>query len=290
MSTEENAPDATVSTEAPKRSLMDRLFDRPYAICLLAFLFFQVFLIPFAIPAYILDRLPAFEELHFFENTLPILAAIIMAAWFGHRYKGRFDGVHGWSTEGMLLVLPALAYVAYTFANALLNKSVPNPLLQALLAGIAPGVTEELVFRSIPISNWMRVDGNESGIIPCTLTTALVFGLVHCANGLMGAPASTAVFQSFYATCLGILFAAVFLRTGSILPTIIMHALIDVASMLFMDLSANGIITEELTIGPEFFIVIVISLACAAFGLYLLRPEKRTEIVKLWNRKWHRAA
>lgn len=223
------------------------------------------------------------------QSVLVVASALLTLLWYQLIFRDEFDGVLGWSKAGMLLVLPSLMFVAVNFIGlepSDLEKM--NPVHVAFIMALAPGVSEEILFRGIPGTNWMRVRCEERDILPDVLVTGIVFGLVHGMNVFAGAALSSTLFQVSYAFCLGVFFAAVMLRGGSIVPTIIMHTLIDFAGFLFMDLNDGGIITQELTINFGFFCTAVASVMMLAYGIYLVRPAKRAEIVALWNKKWHK--
>jgi membrane protease YdiL (CAAX protease family) len=86
-----------------------------------------------------------------------------------------------------------------------------TPLTNVLLAVVMAPIAEELIFRKwiidrlLPYSEWLAV-----------ATSALLFGLIH-GN----------FYQFFYAVLMGILFGVVYVKTGKILHTIIMHAIIN---------------------------------------------------------------
>jgi len=217
-----------------------------------------------------------------------ICTALIMQLAYSLKFRRQFDGALGLSRESLLLTLPALLLVATNFFDVDLGH--PNNPLYALVMALAPGISEEIAFRSIPIANWMRLDSSEDALLPSVLVTSLYFGFFHALNSLVGAALSSTVFQVFYASCLAVLFAAVFLRTGSILGPILMHTLIDFTSFLFMDMTAGGVITDELTIGFPFFFTIAGSFVVLVAGIYMLRRDRRPEIVALWERKWRKHA
>lgn len=86
-----------------------------------------------------------------------------------------------------------------------------NPLLSLIFVVILAPVFEELLFRKFLID---RIYGY--GELPAILLSGLMFGLYH------------GNFQQFvYATTLGMIFAYVYLRTGRIGYTMILHALVN---------------------------------------------------------------
>ena len=80
--------------------------------------------------------------------------------------------------------------------------------INLLFVGILAPVFEELFYRKAVIDRLRRY-----GDLPAILISGLIFGLVH---GNFN--------QVFYATCVGILLSFIYVRTGSVLYTISIHA------------------------------------------------------------------
>ena len=218
---------------------------------------------------------------------IDIAVCAAMLFWYQRQFEGEFDGVLSWSTGGLLIALPALLMVITNFIGLDANTTFNNPLL-ALVLALEPGFCEEVIFRAIPGSNWMRISGERRDILPNILVSAAVFGIVHAMNLLAGANLSSTIFQVCYAFLIGVMFEAVFLRVGTIWPSVIMHVIVDATAFLTMDL-VKPVLSSELEFGLEFWLVVVFSLFFAVWGLYLVRPSKQDEIVDLWKKKWHKA-
>lgn len=212
--------------------------------------------------------------------------AVSLAFLFGYQrsFAGRFDGVTGWSTTALLLGLPTLLLGltnVFNWAGASFN----NPLYCLILA-MGPGFSEEVIFRAIPASNWMRIHGEERDTLRCVAVTSVVFALAHGMNLFAGASLSATLFQFFYAFCLGCALCAVLLRTGSIWFAIIFHTLIDFMGFLTMDMDKIGVLSTELEFDLTFWLVLVVSIGLLAWTVYLLLPDKRREVAALWKKKW----
>lgn len=220
-----------------------------------------------------------------------LLVALLYQLWF----RNEFDGMFEWSSFGLLLAFPAVAFcfsnlfdfdtMKFVFQNP---DAKMNSIPLCLALSLAPGISEELIFRGVPVSNWMRTVEDDSAIMKCALFTSIVFGIVHGANIFAGAAITSTIYQVVYSVCIGFFFAAVFIRTASIWPTIIVHALVDLTAFMFMDMKVAGIMTEELTIGTAFFVTVGINVVLVLLGLLFLRKSKHEEIMQLWNRKWRK--
>ncbi|MEA2001228.1 MAG: CPBP family glutamic-type intramembrane protease [Actinomycetota bacterium] len=140
------------------------------------------------------------------------------------------------SFVGFIVVLVASAASAGVF---FFNSSVlvegDNWLI--LLAALIPGIWEELAFRGVVLSNLQHRFSPWGAI----MTSSVVFGLFHFSNlGSWDDPASV-VAGAVAATALGIGWGYVVVRTNSIVPSMILHYLIDVIlyDELFIDPGAS---------------------------------------------------
>lgn len=90
--------------------------------------------------------------------------------------------------------------------------------------------------------------------------------------------------QIFGAFAMGVLFAAVYLRTGNILPSMFAHTLNDVLVFCIVSQTSNGILTGHLSAAniPD----VIIMLLYFVIGLRLIRPEKRPEILSTFAERW----
>ena len=142
------------------------------------------------------------------------------------------------------------------------------------------GVTEEIAFRELPISYMARQWRDEKKIPLMVIIPGVAFGLIHLLNIPGENPADTLV-QALLSIFFGILFSAVYVRTGSIWAVLIVHTLHDLLSFSAL------YYTPEL---PDLVIVEWMIMGCflAICGMYLIRKEKRPEIIALWDRKWNR--
>ena len=139
---------------------------------------------------------------------------------------------------------PAGGTEALNMINTMVSSGLPTGMMMTVL--IAP-VLEELAFRKFMLDR-IRNYGEKTAIV----FSALCFGLYH--GNLT---------QFLYAFTVGLFLGYVYCRTGKVLYTIIMHALLNLLSssiMLFSPLLGNG------TIG----MVILAALALMVAGLFLM--------------------
>ena len=134
-------------------------------------------------------------------------------------------------------------------------------------AGIGgAGFFEEYVSRGLFLKIAFQ-DGVKSSkqVLGVVLLSALSFGLAHLVN-LTHQPLNATLFQVYYATAIGIFYAAIYLRTGSLWWTIVLHCLIDFASVLLSQSTQAAPATSVWNF--------IVWLPLIAIGLFLIRPKK----------------
>jgi len=92
------------------------------------------------------------------------------------------------------------------------------------------GIWEEVAFRGVILNLQLKKYSNTTSII----LNGLLFGLFHLTNLVLGADLFLNLMQIIYASCLGFAFAYIYIKTKSLLPTIISHYILDAVGQLFI--------------------------------------------------------
>ena len=108
-------------------------------------------------------------------------------------------------------------------------------LVIATLSMILIGYVEEMIFRGFLFKAMLSGGKTVTAII----VSALTFGIGHIVNLFAGQASFETVMQILFAVSWGFLFTMVFYKSGSLIPCIIAHAMIDVFSLYGAD-SARG--------------------------------------------------
>ena len=120
------------------------------------------------------------------------------------------------------------------------------------------------------------------------ICSSVVFGLAHGMNGLVGADPGRTVMQIFEAGLIGMFLAALYLRSGSLWPPIIIHAVNDIVALMNVtEIAETGLI--QASINAWTWIDFGACIVLAIIALYLIRPAKRAEIIEIFNEKWRGA-
>ena len=120
------------------------------------------------------------------------------------------------------------------------------------------------------------------------IITSAVFGLIHLVNLATGSPLVMVIPQVINAGVIGMLLCAVYLRSGNLIPVMLLHMLIDFGKFMFVDMvKEGGGVSAAITLSSADWISLAVSMIVyLGIALYLVRPSKRKEIRVLWDRKW----
>lgn len=181
--------------------------------------------------------------------------------------------MYGGNLVGTLL---SLLLSGGTAVNAVQEYAMDQSPLKILVMVILAPLLEELICRKLLIDRIGRY-----GEKLTVLLSGLIFGLLH-----------QNLFQFFYAFALGAVFAYIYIRTGKLRYTVILHAIINfmgsviapfVLSLLDMDAvnrlaGGQGSMEELLAILPGYLVLMAYSgvlLGLSVFGLVLLILKAR---------------
>ena len=163
-------------------------------------------------------------------------------------------------------MLPALGFALWNVANHFLTKGDFNPLTtEILILGLAPAIFEEVVFRGIFIDNLKKSGKSDMAAL---LISALFFGLIHMTNAVNG-NIPQALVQTGYSIVVGLVFGAIYIRTGDLLSVMIAHAAIDITNQIFAAASNTPV--------PLIIAFIVVLAAEAAYAFVLVSKGKPAE-------------
>ncbi len=119
-----------------------------------------------------------------------------------------------------LLLLPAVIALAPLIGGV--NPPGADLLAMLVIGYAATAFAEEALYRGM-ILGVLR----PAGTWPAVLISSGLFALAHLANVLFGQAPAVTVAQAVGTFCFGIGYAALRLRTGSILPLMVLHFLTD---------------------------------------------------------------
>ena len=155
-------------------------------------------------------------------------------------------GLNGWpkNTGRFLYFLPMWIIVTGNLWGGIAPAYKGAAQLFAVLSMALVGYVEEMLFRGFLFKALIPKNGINTAVIISSVT----FGMGHIVNLLTGQGNSETIVQVIFAVSLGFLFTMVFYKSGSLLPCIAAHSLIDVFSKFSVDSPAADWINVIATI------------------------------------------
>ncbi|MHA1241950.1 MAG: lysostaphin resistance A-like protein, partial [Promethearchaeota archaeon] len=132
---------------------------------------------------------------------------------------------------------------------------------------LIPAIWEEVSFRGVMITLNMRKYSRTTVFI----VVSLLFGLFHYFNLLSGSDLFTTSLQVILATMSGFLLGYLFIKTKSLIPSIILHYLINTVGQLFIPATFDNMIQLSL------FAIIGIGILPAVFGILFVKLVVKEE-------------
>lgn len=211
------------------------------------------------------------------------ICAILCAVLFTRKIRKRgYNGpVKFFNDPDRELWIFVVIYVIISVLRNLLGIfTTPNGWQQidlsfrSILTPVMAGITEEVIFRLIPLSLILHEQRDSRRLRAAVLMTSFVFGAWHLFNG----GGLGTVLQSVFAGLVGIFYAAVFLRTGSVVLPALLH--------LFFDLTVMTIGAVKPEADELHVLILLAELVGVVMGIILLRKKKHAEIFKVLERAW----
>jgi len=171
--------------------------------------------------------------------TAAVLAVLSIAACIQLKKEGSalFYGlkmpVQSWGRLLYCLPFVLLATVNFWFGCELQTGAVEAVLY--VISMIFVAFLEELIFRGF-LFRAIQPEGVKAAVIIASVT----FGLGHIINLLNGAELLPTLLQLVYATAVGFAFTVFVLKTGSLIPCIICHAIVNASSVFGVEPDSLG--------------------------------------------------
>lgn len=159
---------------------------------------------------------------------------------------GEALGLTRWpkNTKRYLYFLPAwILATGNLWGGAEADYSGVSQLL-AILSMLLVGFVEEMVFRGLLFRGLLA----EKGPVPAVIVSAVTFGIGHIVNLLTGQGGLDTLVQMAFAVSWGFMLTYIYCKSGSLLPCIVLHALIDLLSTYGADVPAADYIYVGATI------------------------------------------
>lgn len=209
---------------------------------------------------------------------ISFLCLLLFDKWFSPEYESsmRSEGL----AYGLKLLLPTIIFwTVWMTAKAVMKQAKFYPLdLEVIVKGLRPGVSEEIFFRAIGIALILRKYRKKENLWVPLVFTSLIFGLTHYTNVETLDELPMLTINALFATSFGVIFSVVFMMSGSIWPTIIVHSAYDIA-VICMEYAEDSVDwLSHVDIAGTLLIMVC---------MIVLFHRNREKIAALWDTRWH---
>ena len=138
-------------------------------------------------------------------------------------------GLSGWAknSKAMLWFIPLWIIASSNlWAGVFVKFPMPGQIF-AVISMALVGFAEELIFRGFLFKAMLKNGSVKSAVIVSSVT----FGLGHILNLFTGHDLIPTLVQVVFAVAVGFILTMAFYKSGSLLPNILMHSLVDVFSL-----------------------------------------------------------
>ena len=189
--------------------------------------------------------------------AMTVFAAGITAFVRSNRLEEKY-GLNGFPKEmkKYLFFIPMFILATGNLWDGFSLSSKGAELVIATVSMILVGFVEEMIFRGFLFKAML---GNGK-TVPAIIVSAVTFGIGHIVNLFAGQASSETVVQIIFAISWGFILTMAFYKSGSLIPCIITHAMVDALSLYGAD-------TE---LGDRFYIGATIMVA-VIYCIYLGR-------------------
>ena len=249
-----------------------------------AFIVFAVFDLLLMGLGQLLSLLPKSLPMAYLTEVILMLVPAVIVFIFG--FSSAFK--KGSFFRGLICFLPFVVFqmlvLAIFFSENLGDPEANwNPwymMVYGVFSIVGVGVGEECIYRATIQNILAKKHANSvKGIWITVIVSAIIFGLTHVTNIFFGMDPLAVLAQVVSVIFVGLLFGAVYLRSGNIWVLILIHTLTDVASLassIFLrNISDIEVMNQQLSFSWKKLIVWFLYVGLTAF---LLRPSKCKQI------------
>ena len=172
-------------------------------------------------------------------------------------------GLTAWAknSKEMLWFIPLWIIASINLWGGISVKYAMPGQVFAVISMALVGFAEEMIFRGFLFKAMLK-DGN---VKTAVIVSSVTFGVGHILNLFTGHDLIPTLNQVFFAVSVGFVLTMAFYKSGSLLPNILMHSLVDVLSLF-----ANNVTPQWLN-----WVVHAVTIILAIF--YCLYLTKRVE-------------
>lgn len=197
--------------------------------------------------------------------------------------------------ETMFVTIPFVLYIFYIGSTLLLvNIFQEAPLIPIddslclILLYLFVGVFEEFLIRGLSLNILIdKFGNNKKGIWLSVIISSVLFGIIHFANLTTGASFQGVLIQVIAASFLGIYLSSIYLRSGSVWTTAILHGVYDLAVSIPNLFNTSEFVDSTTQYGESIsnynWFSVLFSFVFVLGAIFLLRKKKMKNVIALRN-------
>lgn len=185
------------------------------------------------------------------------------------------------------VVLSAISIVGHVVSDGAAFQT-PTNIVLFVISMLLVGLAEELCCRAIVAESLLEKFGtSKKGVWMAAITSGVLFGMLHLTNLTTGQLVPVLI-QTISASISGILFAAVYFRSGNIWVPIFVHGLYDIGTSASSGILQGGSLATMLTndgslgTGALLLVLAAGTIPPLLVSLFVLRNKKIGEVKTYW--------
>ncbi len=195
--------------------------------------------------------------------TLPVglILATVLLVWIKTAGLSKKYGLVKvkFPTKIYLWFIPLAVTVSVNFWGGVCLRYTLLETVLYVVSMLCVGIVEEIIFRGF----LFKVLSKEN-LVVAIIVSSLTFGFGHIVNLFTGADLVATLLQIGYATAAGFLFTMIFYKSGSLLPCIVTHSVMNATSAFCCD--------TDLTM--EIITAAVLIVVCLAYAFWIWKADK----------------
>lgn len=200
-------------------------------------------------------------------NSVTSAVLVLLSAWLlvdlGRRGWLAYYGVRPLRRadfRSVLLYVPLALIISMQFTKGIKEELTVTAVLLIVVLMICVGFLEELIFRGMLLRGIQRT----STLTRAIVISGITFGVGHVVNLARGMTPLEQSIQVGFGIVLGIVLALLFAVTGTIVPLIVFHALLNISG--------------NITVGDttaDMLMLVATTVVCIGYALYLVAVLRR---------------
>lgn len=274
-----------------EKGMLQRLIKRrPVFMCATVILSGLAFLSTSSIFEYLKELTYGFDMLGELCATIFLFFMIVACKKTSLIYRNK-----GSIKEAIVVSLPFIFYIFYIGSSLLAINlaegydfvSIDNIIAIAFLY-ILVGIFEDFLTRGLALNILLDKYGrSKKGIWLSIFLSSLFFGAIHFCNLLTGASFQGVLIQVIVATCIGLYFSAIYLRSGNVWTPALLHGFYDLAVSVPSFFMIKEVVDTASDYGEAIsnysWSNLIVGLIFIILTMILLRRSKIDNVVRMVN-------